>query len=72
MDLGSPSSRVGNTRTAHSTPIACRWGPIFEATVYPEEHPEVSELLKHIVAFDSVDDEGQMEVSIVFNNITIV
>ena len=37
--------------------------PIFEATLYPEEHPEVSELLKHIVAFDSVDDEGQFEAS---------
>ena len=35
--------------------------PIFEATLYPDEHPEVAEVLKHIVAFDSVDDEGQAE-----------
>lgn len=35
--------------------------PIFEATLYPEKHPEVSELLKHIVGFDSVDDEGAAE-----------
>lgn len=37
--------------------------PVFEATLYPEEHPEVAELLKHIVGFDSVDDEGSHEVS---------
>ena len=35
--------------------------PIFEATLFPEKNPEVSELLKHIVAFDSVDDEGSAE-----------
>lgn len=35
--------------------------PMFEATLRPENHPEVSELLKHIVAFDSVDDEGSLE-----------
>jgi AMP deaminase len=35
--------------------------PLFEATLHPEQHPEVSELLKHIVAFDSVDDEGALE-----------
>jgi len=35
--------------------------PIFEATLFPENHPEVSELLKHIVGFDSVDDEGTAE-----------
>lgn len=38
--------------------------PVFEATLYPEEHPEVAELLKHIVGFDSVDDEGSHEVSL--------
>lgn len=37
--------------------------PLFEATLYPEEHPEVAELLNHIVGFDSVDDEGSLEVS---------
>ena len=37
--------------------------PLFEATLNPEAHPEVAELLKHIVGFDSVDDEGAAEVS---------
>jgi AMP deaminase len=35
--------------------------PIFEATLYPDRHPLVAELLKHIVGFDSVDDEGVAE-----------
>jgi len=35
--------------------------PIFDATLYPERNPEVAELLKHIVGFDSVDDEGSAE-----------
>jgi AMP deaminase len=35
--------------------------PIFEATISPDEHPQVSELLKNIVGFDSVDDEGTHE-----------
>jgi AMP deaminase len=35
--------------------------PIFEATISPEKHPEVAELLTHIVGFDSVDDEGASE-----------
>jgi len=35
--------------------------PLFEATLHPEAHPEVAELLSHIVGFDSVDDEGSME-----------
>jgi AMP deaminase len=38
------------------------FAPLFEATLFPEEHPEVAELLKHIVGFDSVDDEGSLEV----------
>jgi len=37
------------------------FGPIFEATLYPDKHPEVAELLMHIVGFDSVDDEGAAE-----------
>lgn len=36
--------------------------PLFEATVRPNANPEIAEFLKHIVAFDSVDDEGQSEV----------
>jgi len=35
--------------------------PLFDATLYPDQHPEVAELLKHIVGFDSVDDEGSHE-----------
>lgn len=35
--------------------------PLFDATLYPEKHPQVAELLKHIVGFDSVDDEGAPE-----------
>ena len=35
--------------------------PMVEATLHPEEHPEVAELLNHIVGFDSVDDEGNPE-----------
>jgi AMP deaminase len=37
--------------------------PMFEAMLCPEEHPEVADLLKHIVGIDSVDDEGAHEVS---------
>jgi AMP deaminase len=37
--------------------------PLFEATLHPEEHPEVAELLNNIVGIDSVDDEGCLEVS---------
>jgi len=35
--------------------------PIIEATLWPEKNPEVAELLKHVVGFDSVDDEGGAE-----------
>jgi len=35
--------------------------PIFEATLHPDKHPEIAELLTHIVGFDSVDDEGTLE-----------
>ena len=37
--------------------------PMFEATLHPEDHPEVYEVLKHVVGFDSVDDEGSPEVN---------
>ena len=36
--------------------------PMFEATVHPEKHPEIAELLKNVVGIDSVDDEGAHEV----------
>jgi len=37
------------------------FAPIFEATLYPHQHPKVAQLLTHIVGFDSVDDEGALE-----------
>ena len=40
--------------------------PMFEATIHPDKHPEVAELLKHIVGIDSVDDEGAHEVSYIY------
>lgn len=46
------------------------FGPLFEATLFPDEHPEVAELLNHIVGFDSVDDEGSLEVGIKFDSLT--
>ena len=41
--------------------------PMFEATLYPDQHPEVYECLKHVVGFDSVDDEGSHEVRVEMN-----
>jgi AMP deaminase len=35
--------------------------PMFEATLYPDKYPKLSEALKHIVGIDSVDDEGAQE-----------
>ena len=35
--------------------------PLFEATIDPEGNPEIAEAMKHIVGFDSVDDEGALE-----------
>lgn len=35
------------------------FNPIFEATVDPSSHPEVSRLLQQVVGFDSVDDESK-------------
>jgi len=37
------------------------FSPLFEATLYPDDNPEIAEVLKHIVGFDSVDDEGSAE-----------
>ncbi|XP_021121388.1 AMP deaminase 1 isoform X4 [Heterocephalus glaber] len=33
--------------------------PVFEATINPQAHPELSIFLKHITGFDSVDDESK-------------
>jgi AMP deaminase len=35
--------------------------PLFQATLDPDSHPEIAEAAKHIVGFDSVDDEGALE-----------
>mmetsp|Transcript_3883 Transcript_3883/g.6775 ORF Transcript_3883/g.6775 Transcript_3883/m.6775 type:complete len:333 (-) Transcript_3883:680-1678(-) len=32
--------------------------PLFDATIHPEQHPEIHALLQQIVGFDSVDDES--------------
>lgn len=37
------------------------FAPLFAATLRPEDHPEVAELLTHVVGLDSVDDEGSPE-----------
>ncbi|XP_063064756.1 AMP deaminase 1 isoform X2 [Engraulis encrasicolus] len=33
--------------------------PVLEATINPHKHPELSVFLKHVTAFDSVDDESK-------------
>lgn len=38
------------------------FNPIFEATVDPSSHPQVSRLLQQVVGFDSVDDESLPQV----------
>lgn len=35
--------------------------PLFNATLHPEEHPELHEFLKHVSGFDTVDDESKSE-----------
>jgi AMP deaminase len=37
------------------------FAPLFEATLRPDEHPEIAQAMMHIVGFDSVDDEGALE-----------
>eukprot|EP00455_Lapot_gusevi_P012468 TRINITY_DN1592_c0_g2_i1.p1 TRINITY_DN1592_c0_g2~~TRINITY_DN1592_c0_g2_i1.p1 ORF type:complete len:649 (+),score=201.73 TRINITY_DN1592_c0_g2_i1:111-2057(+) len=34
------------------------FGPLFEATLHPESNRKLSEMLRYVVAFDSVDDES--------------
>jgi len=54
-------SKPGNENTSFQDMLENIFAPLFEATLYPEEHPEIAEALKHIVGFDSVDDEGSLE-----------
>ncbi|XP_076800140.1 AMP deaminase 2-like isoform X2 [Clavelina lepadiformis] len=35
--------------------------PLFEATLYPQKHPEMHAFLQHVTGFDSVDDESKPE-----------
>uniref|UniRef100_H2Z4Z0 AMP deaminase n=1 Tax=Ciona savignyi TaxID=51511 RepID=H2Z4Z0_CIOSA len=35
--------------------------PLFEATINPQNHPEIHLFLKHVTGFDSVDDESKAE-----------
>nr|CAB3221499.1 AMP deaminase 2 [Phallusia mammillata] len=37
------------------------FGPLFEATLYPQKHPEIHLFLQHVTGFDSVDDESKSE-----------
>ncbi|CAK0871905.1 unnamed protein product [Prorocentrum cordatum] len=38
--------------------------PLFEATLHPEEHPELNEFLNIVSGFDTVDDESKSEAPI--------
>lgn len=40
------------------------FNPVFEATVDPGSHPQVSRLLQQIVGFDTVDDESQPQARV--------
>lgn len=37
--------------------------PIFKATLYPKDHPEIYSLLLTIRGFDTVDDESEYEAN---------
>ncbi|XP_065187419.1 AMP deaminase 2-like [Sycon ciliatum] len=38
--------------------------PLFNATLYPEEYPDIHRFLDQVVGFDSVDDESKPEVAL--------
>lgn len=57
------SKKPSNAGASFSDMLQNIFVPMFEATLYPEKHPKISEVLKHIVGIDSVDDEGAAEVS---------
>lgn len=56
-------TKPGNDGKGYDEMLENIFTPMFEATLYPEQHPKVAEALKHIVGIDSVDDEGASEVS---------
>jgi len=35
------------------------FGPVMDATLDPQSHPEVARFLENVVGFDSVDDESK-------------
>ncbi|XP_063722591.1 AMP deaminase 2-like isoform X2 [Symsagittifera roscoffensis] len=35
------------------------FAPLFDATLYPDKHPELYQFLLHVIGFDSVDDESK-------------
>ena len=37
------------------------FGPVMDATLNPQKHPELSRFLENVVGFDSVDDESKAE-----------
>jgi len=39
--------------------------PLIQATLHPDQHPRIAELLLHVVALDSVDDESNPEEPLV-------
>jgi len=51
----------GQPRRSYLEMIENLFTPLFEATLHPEEHPEIAEAMLHIVGIDSVDDEGVLE-----------
>ncbi len=40
--------------------------PLFDATLHPEEHPKVLELLSNMVGFDRVNDKGALKSPLLF------
>jgi len=56
-------TKAGEPQRSFVEMIENLFNPLFEATLYPDKHPEIAEAIKHIVAFDSVDDEGSLEES---------
>ncbi len=56
------STKPGSTQRTYVEMLENIFIPMFEATLYPEQHPTIAKCLTHIVGIDSVDDEGEPEV----------
>lgn len=48
------------------------FGAMFAATLQPDLHPEIAELLSNVVAFDSCDDESKPDVVLSYANVRAV